>query len=165
MWMLERWPRIREKLGVETLRIVGEGSLYGQVESMIAAGQLPNVVLVGPLQRAETSREMGKAAYLLVPSLWEEPFGAVALEGVAAGAITILTDRGGLPETAGDLGLYFNPDDDASFDKALDGAHACFQAHLASPDARAAYDQRVADHIALFQPATVVGKILEEMAT
>lgn len=163
-WMLDRWPSIREALGLESLRIVGVGSLAEALKQRIASGQLPGVKYVGGLQRAETAVEMGRAAYILVPSLWEEPFGAVALEGVAAGGITILTDRGGLPETTGDLGVFFDPDSDSSFGDALKRARALFESHLASDAVRAAYDARVSEHVSQFQPATVVAKIIKEMA-
>ncbi|KAA2261219.1 glycosyltransferase family 4 protein, partial [Staphylococcus sp. 7716] len=88
---------------VSQLTIVGDGSLRQEVDRRIENGELSDVACLGPLSFADTAAEMGRAAYVLVPSLWEEPFGAVALEGVASGAITLLTDRGGLPETTGDL--------------------------------------------------------------
>jgi glycogen(starch) synthase len=163
-WMLERWPKIGPALGVETLRLVGGGSLEDEVQSSIASGALPGVTCVGPLQRAETAREMGRAAYLLVPSLWEEPFGAVALEGIAAGAITVLSRRGGLPEAAGDLGIYFDPDNEVSFEQALDRARSQFEEHVTSPSARRSYKLRTAKHLAKFQPNVVVDKILREMS-
>jgi glycogen(starch) synthase len=164
MWMLERWPRIREALGVEKLRVVGAGSLSAAIESMTSAGQLPGVDFVGPLSGPNTAREMGAAAYVLVPSLWEEPFGAVALEGLTAGAITVLTNRGGLTETTGDLGVFFDPDDEASFDAALKTARQKFDLHRQSTSAHEAYRRRVASHVASFKPSVVVAKILHEMA-
>ena len=48
---------------------------------------------------------MACSAFVLVPSLWEEPFGAVALEAVAARALVVASDRGGLAEATGDLGF------------------------------------------------------------
>ena len=39
-----------------------------------------------------------KADIVLVPSLWEEPFGRVAIEALASGAIVLASDIGGLPE-------------------------------------------------------------------
>lgn len=39
---------------------------------------------------------------LLVPSVWEEPFGRVASEAVLNGIPPIVSERGGLPEAAGD---------------------------------------------------------------
>lgn len=45
--------------------------------------------------------------FILVPSVWEEPFGMVALEGMACGCIPIVSDGGGLPDAVGNAGLIF----------------------------------------------------------
>jgi len=42
---------------------------------------------------------------VLMPSLWEEPFGRVAAEAQLAGIPAIVSDRGGLPEAVGDGGF------------------------------------------------------------
>ncbi len=44
---------------------------------------------------------------LVVPSLWEEPFGIVALEGMACGCVPVVARSGGLPEAVGDAGVIF----------------------------------------------------------
>ena len=53
---------------------------------------------------------MTRAAIVVVPSRWNEPFGLTALEAIACGAPLIVSPRGGLPEVAGDAGVYANPD-------------------------------------------------------
>jgi glycosyltransferase involved in cell wall biosynthesis len=53
---------------------------------------------------------MSRAAIVVVPSRWAEPFGLVALEALASGAALICSPRGGLPEVAGDAALYADPD-------------------------------------------------------
>ena len=50
-----------------------------------------------------------RAAIAVVPSLWTEPFGRTALEGMAAGCAVIASNRGGLPEVVGDAGLLVDP--------------------------------------------------------
>jgi glycosyltransferase involved in cell wall biosynthesis len=42
---------------------------------------------------------------MVVPSRWPEPFGIVALEGMASGCVVIGTDLGGLPEAIGPGGV------------------------------------------------------------
>ena len=42
---------------------------------------------------------------MVVPSIWEEPFGIVALEGIACCETVIVTNRGGLPEAVGPCGV------------------------------------------------------------
>jgi len=162
-FMLDRWPLIKQRLGVAELRIAGDGSLTETVRTRIAQG-LTDATYIGRLSREETAREMGKAAYVLVPSLWEEPFGAVALEAVAAGAIPIVADRGGLAEAGGKPAFLFDPDDDESFAAALDAAHAKREQILASQDARAQYHEQAAEHLSHFRPASVVQRIIDTMS-
>ncbi len=54
---------------------------------------------------------MTRAAIVVVPSRWNEPFGLTALEAIACGAPLIVSPRGGLPEVAGEAAVYANPDD------------------------------------------------------
>lgn len=54
---------------------------------------------------------MGRAAIVLMPSRWAEPFGLTALEALAMGAALVCSRRGGLPEVAGDAAVYIDPDD------------------------------------------------------
>ena len=54
---------------------------------------------------------MTRAAIVVVPSRWNEPFGLTALEAIACGAPLIVSPRGGLPEVAGEAAVYVNPDD------------------------------------------------------
>ncbi len=50
-----------------------------------------------------------RAAIAVVPSLWAEPFGRTALEGMAAGCAVIASNSGGLPEVIGEAGLLVDP--------------------------------------------------------
>lgn len=162
-WLLDRWPMIREILAVDELRVVGKGSLDAAIKQRVDE-RADGVKQLGALTRSETAREMGGARYLFVPSLWEEPFGAVALEGVAAGALTIATNRGGLQEAAGKLGFYFDPDDEVSFRETLRAARDVFESHLAGSEARLAWETRAKDHVAQFAPAINVRKIITAMS-
>ena len=62
---------------------------------------------------------MARAAIVVVPSRWQEPFGLVALEALASGAALICADRGGLREVAGDAAVYVDPDDPAALAAAI----------------------------------------------
>ncbi len=57
---------------------------------------------LGPQSRERLWELMARAAAVLVPSRWDEPFGLVACEAQAAGAPVIAYDRGGLREVIAD---------------------------------------------------------------
>lgn len=56
-----------------------------------------------------TTAAFNRAAIAVVPSLWMEPFGRTALEGMAAGCAVIASDRGGLPEVVAEAGVLVDP--------------------------------------------------------
>src|SRR5439155_1662530 len=53
---------------------------------------------VGPRPRSELHRIFGAARATCMPVRWEEPFGIVALESLAAGTPVVASARGGLRE-------------------------------------------------------------------
>jgi glycogen(starch) synthase len=159
LFLLDRWLQISDILKVSEVRIAGDGSLRPEVERRISDG-LRGVTYLGPLSIDKMAREMAYSAFVLVPSLWEEPFGAVALEAVAAGALVVVSNRGGLAEATGDLGFVFDPDDPASFRQALQAARKAFDCQLGDPKQRAVRETAIAKHVARFSPAVVVEKII-----
>ena len=80
------------------------------VQSIRLAATSPNIHLLGYRDHPEVLAAMARAAIVVVPSRWPEPFGLVALEALASGAALICSPRGGLPEVAGDAALYADPD-------------------------------------------------------
>lgn len=93
-----------------SLTVVGMGperdSLQEMAENLGTAGC---VRFTGALRGAELVGELQKHACMVVPSLWEEPFGIVALEGIACCDTVIVSKRGGLPEAVGNCGLVVEP--------------------------------------------------------
>lgn len=77
------------------------------------------VPLHGYRPHAEVLAAMARAAIVIVPSRWPEPFGMTALEAMASGAAVICSRRGGLPEVAGDAAVYADPDDPAALAEAI----------------------------------------------
>jgi UDP-glucose:(glucosyl)LPS alpha-1,2-glucosyltransferase len=82
----------------------------GFVQMVRAAAKAANVGMLGYRDHPEVLIAMARAAIVVVPSRWPEPFGLVALEAMASGAALICSPRGGLPEVAGDAAIYANPD-------------------------------------------------------
>jgi glycosyltransferase involved in cell wall biosynthesis len=89
-----------------SLTIIGDGPERSKLE--ILAKQLNverNVVFQGSLTGDALATCLTEHKFIFVPSLWEEPFGNVALEGLACGCIPIVSNGGGLPDAVGDAGI------------------------------------------------------------
>lgn len=66
-----------------------------------------DVTFVGRLAPQEVSKMLNGHKVLVVPSVWNEPFGIVALEGMACGCVVVGASGGGLPQAIGDAGFIF----------------------------------------------------------
>ena len=62
---------------------------------------------------------MARAAIVVAPSRWQEPFGMVALEALACGAALIASRNGALPEVAGEAATYADPDTPGALETAM----------------------------------------------
>ena len=91
------------------LDIVGEGpeleKLIKQVDKLDLNSKIS---FLGAKNRTELAILMRDYFLLVIPSVWEEPFGIIALEGLASGCQIISTGRGGLSEAQGDFGFYYD---------------------------------------------------------
>ena len=76
----------------------------------------------GRLSSEALAREYEKADVLIVPSVWDEPFGRVIIEGNRHGLPVICTDRGGIPEISRQMhsGIVYDADDTGELIKAIE---------------------------------------------
>jgi UDP-glucose:(glucosyl)LPS alpha-1,2-glucosyltransferase len=110
------------------------------------------VAFEGPRPHAEVLAAMAKAAIVVVPSRWDEPFGLTALEALASGAALITTGQGGLREVAGEAALFVPPDDAQATAAAI--------ISLATDDAsRAALAEAGLVQAARFETASLAGRL------
>lgn len=80
------------------LFIGGAGEYESELKNKIIECNIQNsVTLLGRLDREQTVYYMKNALFVVMPSRYE-PFGIVALEGLAAGKAVIVTKHGGPPE-------------------------------------------------------------------
>ncbi len=104
-----------------TLTIIGDGPERTRLQNMVSEfGLDKHIIFKGSLHGSDLVKCLNLHRFILVPSRWEEPFGIVALEGMACGCIPIVSDRGGLPAVVGDAGLIFKTADVNSFASAID---------------------------------------------
>ncbi|WIY51561.1 glycosyltransferase family 4 protein [Devosia sp. YIM 151766] len=139
---MQRFPHSR-------LTIVGRGS--GQAGYECLAGKLglqARISFAGAKSQAECNALLNRHKVLVVPSRYEEPFGKVAVEGLAAGCRVVVSDRGGLKEAGGPAALLFRAGEVGSLAhamaKALEPAEhlrLLAEAHVADCTFAAAYRQ------------------------
>ena len=114
--------RLSEEKGISTLmrawtgldvplRIVGSGQLEQEVKAW-AAGQ-PEVRCEGRLSPVQIGVLLERAAFVVMPSTWNETFGRVIVEGYASGVPAVTTRTGAQQELVreGETGWLFEPGD------------------------------------------------------
>lgn len=98
--------------GNEKLAIVGDGNIKQSLENLVRELGLTNqVFFFGSKSGDELVEIISKSRIAVVPSVWEEPFGGVTLELLAAGKNLIVSEFGGHAECVGDAGLKFKNGD------------------------------------------------------
>jgi glycosyltransferase involved in cell wall biosynthesis len=92
-----------------TLAIVGDGNWK---EKLIALSQTlgvsASVHFLGRQSGDALYQIVAKSIIAVVPSVWEEPMGGVAIEMMAAGKNIIVSQNGGLYESTGNTALVFD---------------------------------------------------------
>jgi glycosyltransferase involved in cell wall biosynthesis len=90
------------------LTVVGSGDEGNALKTMVGNKRLSDrVEFCGALAGEELVSILNRHRVIAIPSRWREPFGMVALEGMACGCVPIGSDGGGLPEAIGQAGLTF----------------------------------------------------------
>lgn len=88
--------------------IVGDGAIRQEAEELVNALGLNKAIrFLGALYGHPLADCYRSHRILVVPSRWNEPFGIVAVEGIACGCFVIGSSGGGLPEAIGPCGVTF----------------------------------------------------------
>jgi glycosyltransferase involved in cell wall biosynthesis len=114
--LLQAYHLLRTRLSsAPPLVIVGKrGWLYEPILEGMAATDLGSL-----LKRLDLPAVYNGASVLALPSFYEG-FGLPALEAMACGIPTVVSDRGALPEVIGDAGLLVDPNQPQSIADALE---------------------------------------------
>lgn len=139
------------------LTIVGDGPERSPLEALAASlGLGPRVKFVGSQSAPAVARLLNAHDILVVPSRWEEPFGIVALEGIACGCRLVAAAGGGLADLVGPFGTLCARNSVDTLASALRlELTAAARFRDAEPD-RGPY-------LRTFTPASVVARYLEEL--
>lgn len=145
-----------KKLGLKPkLTIVGKGpeelNLQQQSEALHLGEQ---VDFVGVKIGQELAQILNAHQILVVPSRWQEPFGVVALEGIACGCVVVGSEGGGLKEAIGPCGLTFPNGDLQSLTRILADL-------LNYPSKLSRYRLKAKQHLANHQKAEVAKAYLQ----
>ena len=136
------------------LVVVGDGPEMLSLKSQVVSSGLESQVqFQGMCNPEEISRILNRSRILVVPSVWAEPFGIVALEGIACGCAIIASADGGLPEAVGPCGVTF-PNSDVN---ALSSQIRCL---LETPALIEKFRSSAMGHLAHFQKKVVFDEYL-----
>ncbi|MGA9392495.1 MAG: glycosyltransferase [Candidatus Sulfotelmatobacter sp.] len=108
--LLEAWERLPFAV---PLVIAGDGPMLPRLEAEVASKRLRCIHFAGQLRREDAYEAIKKAAFLVIPSIWYEPFGLVIAEAFACGTPVLAAFVGAIPEMVDDqvTGLHFRAGD------------------------------------------------------
>ncbi|MEM5276815.1 glycosyltransferase family 4 protein [Cupriavidus taiwanensis] len=153
--LLRSFARLRALRPEVRLTVIGDGPQYAVLVALAATLECAEAVtFAGAQPAAVVATMLAQHACLVVPSIGYEPFGIVALEGLAAGCEVIVTRRGGLPEAVDGFGWVTEPREDSLCETML--AVCAGESHRREPSLRLF----LADH----QRKTVVRRYAEAIA-
>jgi len=137
------------------LTIIGIGpeemKLKRQAENL---GLNNQVDFLGVKINEELAKLLNEHKIMVIPSRWNEPFGVVALEGIACGCVVVGSNGGGLKEAIGPCGMTFpNGDENKLTEILLD--------LLTKPDLFQSYRFPAYNHLIKHRPSYVADQYLE----
>jgi glycogen synthase len=113
---------LKQKNVSACLTIIGCGPEETNLRSLVCELGLDQAVtFAGEKVGPELAEVMNRHQIIVIPSRWPEPFGIVALEGIACGCIAVGSEEGGLSEAIGNCGMTFrNGDSEGLADRLRD---------------------------------------------
>ncbi len=109
--LLDAFEEVLKKYPGSTLTIIGGGPEHSVLlEKSQRISPVGNIIFLGVLRGEELVDALKEHACMVIPSLCEEAFGIVALEGIASCDTVISSNKGGLPEAIDQCGTLVTPD-------------------------------------------------------
>jgi glycogen(starch) synthase len=153
--LIQALGRLAERGVRPLLTVIGHGPERSRLERLARSFNLEDqVAFAGAPPSDEVANLLRQHNVMVVPSLWEESFGVVALEGIASGCVIVGSQGGGLPEAIGPCGLTFpNGDANALAEK--------LQQVLTNKQLAKKLLSHAKDHLAKHHPSTVAQQYLQ----
>jgi glycosyltransferase involved in cell wall biosynthesis len=146
--------QLREQNLRPRLTIVGDGPERMALEGLVSNLNLRcQVAFVGRCAPRYVATLLRRHLILVIPSICEEAYGVVALEGAGCGCVVLGSDGGGMPEAIGPTGLTFRRGDLQDLTSKL--SHL-----LLNPDELECYRNAVAAHLESHRPHSVALRYL-----
>ena len=106
--LLEALSILKSKGFTPSVQIIGDGNEKTALKNWATThGLQEQIEFQSALRGSALVEALNNSKLMVVPSVWEEPFGIVALEGLACGCTVIVSASGGLPEAIGQVGFTF----------------------------------------------------------
>ena len=143
--------------------LLGAYALLQNAPPLVLAGRIltnrddlerPGIIVMGPRSHGELMEIFRRSLGVIVPSLWSEPFGLVALEAMAVVRPVVASSVGGLVDIGEDgvTGLLTPPGDEAALAAAMSRL-------IRSPELRAEFGRAGAIRSADFSGRVIVPRI------
>ena len=115
---------------------------------------MPDVRSLGLWPRADVLAAWRRSSFAIVPSLWQEPFGIVALEAMAMGKPVIASNIGGLTDLVDDgtSGVLVAPGD-------VDALRSALSLLTTDTDLRGRMARAAASRVKDFSAASLVPRL------
>ncbi len=118
--LISALAKLKESGITPRLSIIGDGpDRIGLEEQAKACGVAEQITWAGQMIGELLVRELHRHRVMVVPSRLPEPYGVVALEGIACGCFVVGSASGGLQEAIGPCGLLFPNGDVPALVRAL----------------------------------------------
>lgn len=121
--LIQAFAQLYQESKQLSLTIIGEGPDFFYLERLVDdLGVREAVRFTGPLVGEALVNMLNQHKVLVATSRWKEPFGLIALEGLACGCKVVCANEGGLAEATGNFGFLFERNNVAALSKTMKAA-------------------------------------------
>ena len=103
-----------------TFAILGDGPQLEEARAFVEKqGLSDGMKFLGSASQNEVAGWFNRSRILVIPSVWQEPFGLIAIEGLGCGVRLICSDQEGLREASGNQAVFFPSGDHLKLTEAM----------------------------------------------
>ena len=140
--LIKALAKLKEKGLTPNLTMIGKGPEEERLRQLTYELNVANQVeFIGVKLDQELARTLNEHKIMVVPSIWKEPFGIVALEGIACGCVITGSEGGGLKDAIGACGVTFP---NGNLEKLVD----CLWELLTNENKLVSFRQNASEHLA-----------------